>query len=209
MVKAVSWSELDCWERSPENWYMAYVLGLKEPTNPAMQRGTDIHKYLFAPTEEREEIMKDWTTRYNAGEVRVHKRIAGSFDAMVAEKLPNIEHEIKMSQEVEGIPTFTYWDGYHKEQEIILEVKTGGQRWDQRKAEEHGQIHLYAAQWQCMNRTGDIPTVWLFSASTENGRADLFQFKPSERDMMRIRKRLKDFWNNIAEHRAERVMGRR
>lgn len=209
MIKAASWSEIDCWERSPENWYIAYCLGLKDPANPAMERGSDIHKYLFARPFERENIWRSWQDKYNAGEQRVHKLIQGAYDALVREKLPGLKHEVKMAQDVDGIPTFGYWDGYDEQQGIILEVKTGAKQWSQSDAEKHGQIHLYAAQWQCERQTGMVPTIWLFSASTENGRSTLFKFDPTDKDMMQIRKRLKNFWDGIAEHRENRVMSHR
>lgn len=206
MIKALSWSELDCWERSPENWYMTYVLGLKEPANPAMRRGTDLHRYLFAPSNKREIMLFEWEKLYNKGELRINKFIQGQYEALVEQKIPDFQHEIRITQEIDNIPTCGYWDGFHENQSIILEVKTGAKVWTQKDAENHGQIHLYAAQWQCKNETVEVPWIWLFSASTENGRAALFQFKPNDKDMFSIRKRVKTFWQATEEQRENRVM---
>lgn len=183
MIKPLSWSEIDCFWKDKDKWYISYVLGLKEPPTPPMERGSAIHAYLFASEEERATMKAGWDKKYSPPEIRAHDKMAAHFDGLIPKGV--FTHEVKCETEIVGVPTLGYWDGEcaNPKDPIIMEVKTG-RLWTEKEAQEHGQIALYSAQW--INRHADrgdkwdqvtYPSIWFLTYEGKSGRGQMYQFK--------------------------------
>lgn len=153
MANPLSWSELGTWEEDKVKWEMRYVSGIAEKPTFQMQRGIDIHNYLFTGKT---------PVGYTPDEIRTHDKIRKNF--LELEEGP-WEHEKKVLTSIGEVPTIGYWDGYRVK--TILEVKTGSRLWTEERAKAHGQLYFYATQGLSLGM--EIEEAHLFSASTANG----------------------------------------
>jgi hypothetical protein len=78
-------------------------------------------------------------------------------------------YEYKLEAKLGNIPLIGFIDAFDLKNKKLLEFKTG-KLWDKKKAEEHGQISLYAAMLWAMHKIHpgelDIKLVWM---ATEQG----------------------------------------
>lgn len=215
MIKPLSWSEIDCFWKDKDKWYISYVLGLKEQATPPMERGSAIHAYLFASAEERAVMKAGWNKKYSPPEIRAHDKMAAHFDGIIPKGM--FTHEIKCETDIVGVPTLGYWDGEHDNpaDPIIMEVKTG-RVWTKEEAEEHGQIALYSAQW--INRHADrgevwdkttYPSIWFLTYDGKSGRGQMYQFKADPKAIIRMASLIKKTREAMGEYFDKRVASTR
>lgn len=112
--RPLSWSALSSFEYDKEQWYKRYILNEKSDENAEMKFG---------------------------------KLVADSFgtDNPLAPVTlyPTVEH--KLSVVFSGIPLIGFMDTYdHVTKKRFGEFKTGKKAWDQKRANEHGQLHMYS-----------------------------------------------------------------
>lgn len=114
-VRPLSYSQLSSFEYDSEQWYSNYVLGIREPANPAMLFGNTVGDTLGTPT------------------------------SMVPDLIyPGIkEYELKAN--LGPIHIIGFCDAYCPETKVLTENKTSAtkDRWTQKKVDEHGQLTMY------------------------------------------------------------------
>lgn len=174
MPPALSWSEFDCWNRDRSLWYERYVLGIQEKPTFAMRRGSYIHDLVRGI-----KTLEDGKNVYAVDEQRVHKKILDSTERF---RTGGWEWEKKISVDVFDVPTVGYWDG--KNENTLLEIKTGYRRWSEQKAREHGQMLFYAAQALC--DACPIKTFVLLTISSSNGAMFEYQIEYGNAQIQRI-----------------------
>ena len=113
--RPLSWSQISSFEFDPEQWYKKYILGEKqEETGPL----------LFGKL--------------------IGERLAG--DPAFLPEVPRYKHmEKKFTGRIGDIELIGYLDSFCPDKKSILEYKTSSnaKRWNQAKAEEHGQLLFY------------------------------------------------------------------
>lgn len=124
--RPLSWSAISSFEYDPEQWYKRYVLKLDEPASPEMQFG----------------------------------KVMGEKLANDAKFMPHVPrgtiYEYELKTKFGKIPLIGYIDSYSPcsyceanedhtvcEKSFLEEYKTGKKAWDQKRADEHGQITMY------------------------------------------------------------------
>lgn len=114
--RPLSWSQLSSFEYDPEQWYSSYMLGIREPANPAMEFGTLIGDAI------------------------------GTDDNPVAGLDPVGTKEFRLTGHLDEILMVGYADHYCPKTFHLEENKTSTnhKRWTKKKADEHGQLTMYA-----------------------------------------------------------------
>lgn len=156
MMKPISWSELSTWLEDKKKWERKYILGLSDPVNYSMKRGTDLHKFLFDPSVQLE--------GYTSGEDRVHKLLLKNLSHVLCKS----EAEKKVETKIFGIPTIGFWDGYKEKSHQIIELKTGRNIWREDKIQSHRQLDFYFTQAEYAGI--EVESGILVSCSTTNGK---------------------------------------
>ena len=114
-VRPLSYSQLSSFEYDPAQWYQNYVLGIREPANPAMLFGNTVGDTLGTPTSMVPNLVypgiKEFELRANLGPVHI----------------------------------IGFCDAYDPETKTLTENKTSAtkDRWTQKKVDEHGQLTMY------------------------------------------------------------------
>lgn len=113
--RPLSYSQISSFEYSPEQWYNNYILGIKEPPNPEMLAGTRIGDLI------------------------------GTDTCPIGLQNTGIK-EYELRGDIDGIKLVGFCDIYHPENKVLHENKTSPNqtRWNQKKADEHGQLTMYA-----------------------------------------------------------------
>lgn len=115
--RPLSWSSISSFEWNKEDWYKKYILGEKDPETEEMRFGKKFAQSIEDGTCSVKELM----------------------DALQKKK------EQKFEVVFNGIPMIGYADAFCDEHfKNIDEVKTGVKKWDQKRADQHGQVTLYA-----------------------------------------------------------------
>lgn len=192
-MKPLSWSEMSAFEQDFNEWYVSYVLGVKRPSSPAMERGKDIHDFL--QTKRR----TGWEEKYTSRDVRIHETILQEFESKVAYLGGvSMETEKEALVDVRGVPTKGFWDGYKSLSNTIIEIKTGADLWTEERAKEHGQLTFYAAQAKAMKF--DNPNFILFSASTKNGKCATHVFKIPDAQVTAMEERIERNFKSFGKY---------
>jgi len=114
--RPLSYSQLSSFEWDAEEWYNNYILGKREPANPAMLYGTVVGDSIGTP------------------------------DTLVPSLIPPGVKEYEMNAVIDGVPIVGYADHYCPDTLFLSENKTSDnpKRWDQKKVDDHGQLTMYA-----------------------------------------------------------------
>ena len=143
----MSWSQVNTWERDPNEYHNVYVLGLSIPQTSALILG----KYVA------DELEKD----KSKDPLIEHYR----------EFTPHCEiREYPMNEKLEEhINLKSFFDGFNEDKKEIIEIKTGAS-WTQRKVDKHGQLDFYALQYYLRYKElpKSIRLVWLETKKDEN-----------------------------------------
>lgn len=111
--RPLSWSQISSFQYNPRQWYDRYVNGEEQPTSKEMEFGKMVGEKLATDP---------------------------AFLPTVP-RLPIFEHELKF--DFNGVPMIGYIDALCLETNKLYEYKTGRKKWDQKRANEHGQIEMY------------------------------------------------------------------
>lgn len=118
--RPLSWSSISCFDDkdwgNPEKWYTQYVLGIREKPSRELLFGSMIDKQLQNDTEFLPDL----------------------------ERLPYLQY--KLEAEYKGIKLLGYPDGWDPDStpKRMNDFKTGKNAWTQKKADETGQLTMYA-----------------------------------------------------------------
>jgi len=124
-TRPLSWSAISSFEYDPEQWYRKYVLGKADAETAEMIFGKKIAQSI-----------EDGTCI-----------VPGLLKALQKKK----EHQFKVM--FGKIPLVGYADAFCDEHfKNLDEVKTGKRAWDQKRADEHGQIDMYLLMNYITNR---------------------------------------------------------
>ncbi len=116
-TRPLSWSSMSSFAYDPEDWYRKYILGIKSPDTAELKFGRE-----FAHDIEHERCKVPGLLRL------LQKKKEHPFNVMFGK-----------------IPMTGFADAFCTETLRKLdELKTGAKAWDQKRANEHGQIKMYA-----------------------------------------------------------------
>jgi len=112
-----SWSQMSSFEYSADQWYRKYYLGEKQKTSAEMEFGKDVGERLASDPSFMPEVPRQKHMEYG-----------------VQVKLGDVE-------------LVGYFDSFNDLPEGVVyplhEYKTGRKAWDQKRADNHGQITFY------------------------------------------------------------------
>lgn len=112
--RPLSWSAISSFEYNPKQWYDRYVL--KQPTiiSPELEFGSYVDKRIQDDTAFLPEII-----RYPV-------------------------EQFEMRTVFNKVPLVGYADAYHPDIPALRDYKTGRKAWDQKRADETGQLTMYS-----------------------------------------------------------------
>jgi len=115
LKRPLSWSQLQSFAYSPDEWYASYVLGKRQPPNSLMLAGSRIGDAI------------------------------GTDDSPIDNSLVPGEKEYTVKAEIDGITFVGHLDHYCPENLILNENKCSDKkgRWTQGKVDQHGQLTMY------------------------------------------------------------------
>jgi len=115
-TRALSYSQLSSFEWNREEWYTNYILGVREPANPAMLFGSLVGDSIGTP------------------------------DSLVPALVPPGVKEYALSATLGDIPLVGYADHWCATTRTLSENKTSSKQgqWNQKKVDAHGQLTMYA-----------------------------------------------------------------
>lgn len=159
-TRPLSWSAISSFEYDPEQWYKKYILNEILPKSKEMEFGSCIGKKI-----ETDPAFMPFVPR--------HCKMEHPFTVVFS-----------------GIKMVGYADSFcTKTHKKLIEMKTGKKAWDQKRANEHGQITLYALFNFITNKIKPEDTefdlVWL--PTQENGSFEINFVEPIEKTMMIFR----------------------
>lgn len=171
--RPLSWSAISSFEYSPQQWYDKYVLNLPQPITQELLFGKYVGEALASDPSFRPDV-----PRLNVFELP----LKGFFI----------------------VPLIGYVDSFTQDAPrcTLAEYKTGKKPWDQKRADEHGQIDMYLLLlWQSgkvLPENVDCLLVWMPTCETsdfsinfvQGEKAKIFQTKRTMRDLMRFGQRI-------------------
>ncbi len=113
-TRPLSWSQISSFEWDEEQWAKSYIDGIKEPPTKELIFGSHVDKKIQEDPTFLPEL-----TRYS-----------------------NLQ--FAMSVVFNGIPLVGYADAWESELPAMRDYKTGKKIWDQKRADETGQLDMYA-----------------------------------------------------------------
>lgn len=191
----LSWTQLDMFERSPEQYKKIYIYGGRVPINRGMALGKEVAEALETGRETG----------------------IGINDRVIA-KLPKLEiPELVIETEVNGVPVKCVIDTASSDLSAFKEYKTGATPWDQKKADTHGQITFYCAAIQALTDKipQDIELVWAPTKYVQGdydkvpeltGEIIRFKTKRTTADLLKIKVRIKKAWDGIKKLTEEELI---
>lgn len=136
--RPLSWSAISSFEWDPEQWYQKYVIHQKctrgDADNLAFCTVSGVSEDFTCPAIET-------SIEMTFGKI-VGERLAADPNYLPhIKRYPIFEHEMKCK--LGKIPLVGYADGWAPSVFNLGEYKTGKKKWDQQRADEHGQITMY------------------------------------------------------------------
>ena len=191
-VKPLSWSAIWLYDNNPEQFYTQYVLGIKEPPTREMLLGSIIHAGFEGKDWKKELIDNNFTPDYERTVAEIMKFPIPKMtqqEVWLGEKGREYE-ETDCSLAARA-------DGINDDDNVIIEIKTGKNFWTQERADEHGQLTLYAfLKWK---ETGKIPGLLLVSCNVNNGKVKVFYTKRTEEQIKEMCNHIKEVVKQLKE----------
>ncbi len=189
-TRPLSWSAISSFEYDKEQWYEKYVLGIKPEENKEMKFGKEFAKSIEDGTCDE---------KYNVDLLRrLAKKKEHQFQVMFA-----------------GIPLVGYADAFCTESfKVLDEIKTGKKPWDQKRADEHGQIDMYLLMNLITNkiRPEDVKCTIYWLPTQENGDFSIslvspavvypFQTKRTTADVLKFGSYIKQVYKDMQLYAA-------
>lgn len=118
-LRDYSWSQHSSFLYSPEQWFERYISGKETDKTPELEYGSKTGKSLETDKEFMPHIPRQKVMEYELRAIHDHKVIKRK------------------------ISLVGYADSFCDDTLILEEYKTGVKKWDQKRADEHGQITMY------------------------------------------------------------------
>lgn len=140
--RPLSWSGMSAFEWRPSDWYLKYVVHGK-CTRDDIDKGTEAFCVVTMMIDPNCPVVKK-TPELEFGSF-VDKKI--QYDSTFLPqlvRLPVLQHE--MTGTFDGIPLLGYSDAFEElwQKYQLRDYKTGRKPWDQKRADETGQLTMYA-----------------------------------------------------------------
>lgn len=156
--RPMSWSQISSFEWDPKQWYQKYYLNIKDDTTREMEFGKKIGKMLETDPKYLPQIPR-------------HSKM---------------EHEFKCK--FKGIKNglVGYADSFCTiTNKKLTEFKTGKKAWDQKRADEHGQLTMYLLMHYIITKVPpeqvSIQLVWM--PTKDNGDFSISFVEPIEKNI--------------------------
>lgn len=190
LKRDISWSFISSFEYSPEQWYDRYVLHKSQHETSEMAFGKAIGEKLASDPKFLPQIPR-------------HSKMEHQFKDVKFGKLTLVGY------------ADTFCDKTFKK---LSEFKTGKRAWDQKRADEHGQIDMYLLMNWIINKVKpeevDVTLVWMptedrgdfsiaFVKDIEN-KIKIFNTKRTMLDILKFGKRLNDVYKEMKKYVKER-----
>lgn len=130
--RPLSWSGISSFQWNPQQWYSKYVLKILPEVTPELEFGSFVDK----------KIQKD--PKYLPHVVRY----------------PVMQHEMRVMWD--GIPLLGFSDAFDPDAYELRDYKTGRKPWDQRRADETGQLTMYLFMLYLMDNSNKPEDFKLF-----------------------------------------------
>lgn len=140
--RPLSWSAISSFEWDPEQWYRKYVWH-KDCHRGSISNGKEIISFCAISMKENDHSCPaiETSIEMTFGKV-VGERLAADPDYLPhVKRYPIFEHGMECT--FSKIPLIGYADGWAPLVFNLGEYKTGKKKWDQKRADDHGQITMY------------------------------------------------------------------
>lgn len=181
-TRPLSWSSISSFEYDREKWFKKYVLGEKPPTSKEMEFGSHVGKQLETNPEFLPEVIR----------------------------LPHMEYELRAV--CGGIPMVGYMDSFCEKTKHMIEYKTGKQKWDKKRVDNHGQIDMYLFLLYLIKgikpEEVSVTLYWLptkdngdFTISfTDDFKPHTFKTKRTTKDILMFGAKIQKVWKEMEEY---------
>lgn len=188
----LSYSQLDLWHADKGEYWNRYFRGIKPPPN----------------------IWTDFGSRFAAAMEAVHE--TGELPADAPERMEDVIGELSVLDQAEYramldtdlYSLIGYFDTSNRTFDLVIDYKTGGKPWDQERAENHKQLHLYALMVK--ERHSVTPRVGIEWAETTTdlkanlvqltGRVEKFYYRPTPAQLDQARAWIDETAHDISRH---------
>lgn len=172
----ISWSSLDLLERSVEKWKERYLYGEKSRTNRGQALGKLMADSLEQDVASGDPVLDLVITRIPKLEImdRVLEDEKGDWvEVNHNGKMERYQVPVLQDGKIR-IPLVAKPDTARADYSAFKEYKTGQAPWTKKKAQEHGQMHFYAAAIFVKTRRlpGDVELVHVETGKKEVGQFD-------------------------------------
>ncbi len=174
--RPLSWSAIYSFEWNPKQWHDKYVLGIQSPMTPELTFGSAVDKRI----QDEPDFLPD-LVRYDI-----------------------FQHEMRATYK--GIPLLGFADTVDMDTFRLRDYKTGRKPWDQKRADETGQLTMYVAMMYLANKSikpefWELFIDWLPThyedkeiQFIEEGDIRSFRTKRSMRQVLAFLQRIEDTW---------------
>jgi hypothetical protein len=181
----LSWSQLNLYEKDPEDYRQTYILGQPRPPNEPMQLGLQFATEMETRKGQLFEYARIWLPTY-----------------------PKREYTLEVT--CDACPLLAKLDGYDPQQRHIGEYKTG-KLWSQRRVDQDGQLTFYAYVHYLKFNTipAQIALHWVQTGRnaddelTITGKLETFYTTRKMEDFLDIHGRIKRAWEGIGKMAEE------
>jgi len=178
----LSYSQLNLFLQSPEEYYRRYFLKEEFEPNDAMRFGSKIHKVLENRTIDVNTLNLDVNQLLIANKVR--------------EEIPILDGcEIKLLVQHEPINLLAIFDGIHDN--TIYEYKTCKSHWTQRRVDESLQLTFYTFVY--IKKFKRMPNLKLISISSTSGKHKTFSTMRTLGDLEELQDKINYFVKTLGE----------
>lgn len=190
----ISWSELYCYQKDKNEYYMQYILNYKPEPTDEMVLGSLIHDSLSGKITD---LNKELDTKHFTSD---YKRIC----ADLLEATPRYEgreHAMYLKGNKENgllCDVLTIYDGWDHDKNLIAEYKTTKNGWrTQGDVDNHHQLTLYALTYYYIS--GRIPSIILHRLDTGNGKVKTFTTTRTINDFENLTAAINNMYTDLVD----------
>lgn len=183
MSSYLSWSQLYLYRKDPNEYFVQYVMGVKQPPTPAMMLGSLIHRAIGDNWDAKKLEMQMKGEHYTSDYIRTGISILSK-----APRYPLQEERIVLEPSAHNglkVPVMAILDGLDDVLNKIGEHKTTSSGWSQQQVDEHDQLTLY--DLVCYYKYNKIFLNELNVLNVNNGKVKTYISTRSEKQILDLR----------------------